>query len=89
MEHYYNAMKKYPWIHTVVLFLILLSGAVLFYYGIGNQTMQIVSGIVTTILYVAWGIVHHALVGDLHRKIVIEYLLIGAIAIVLLATLAV
>lgn len=77
-----------PWLHTVVLFLILIGGAGMFYYTAGNQTMQLVSGIVTSVCYVLWGITHHALKGDLHRKIVIEYLLIGAIAIVLLATLA-
>ncbi len=82
------AKKTYPWLHSVVLFLILVGGALMFYYTSGNQPMQLASGIATCICYVLWGITHHALKGDLHRKIVIEYLLIGAIAIVLLATLA-
>lgn len=82
------AKKTYPWIHSVVLFLILVGGALMFYYTSGNQPMQLASGIATCICYVLWGITHHALKGDLHRKIVIEYLLIGSIAIVLLATLA-
>lgn len=89
MVHYSNRMtKKYPWLHTVVLFLILAGGIGMFYYTAGNQMMQLASGIATTICYVVWGITHHMMIGDLHKKIVIEYLLIGAIAIVLLATLA-
>lgn len=90
MDHFYNYMTKqtYPWLHSVVLFVILGGGTAMFYYTSGNQTMQLASGIATSVCYVLWGVTHHALIGDLHRKIVVEYLLIGAIAIVLLATLA-
>lgn len=75
-------------IHTVVLFLILFGGAVTFWYTTGNTTLQLATGIVTSLSYVVWGIIHHAISGNLHRNIVIEYVLIGAIAIVLLVTLA-
>lgn len=74
--------------HGFVLFLILGGGAFTFWYAAGNKTLQLASGIMTAIFYVAWGVIHHALQGDLHRRIVIEYTLIGAIAIVLLLTLA-
>jgi len=81
-------MKHNRWIHTAVLFFILFGGAITFWYTTGDIALQLITGIVTSIAYVAWGIIHHALEGDLHRNVVIEYMLVGAIAIVLLLTLA-
>jgi len=51
-----------------------------------NASYQLFTGIATAVAYVLWGIIHHALEKDLHHKIVIEYMLVGAIAIVLLVT---
>lgn len=82
-------MKSYFSLHHIVLLLILGCGILMFYYTSGNQMLQLASGIVTAVLYVVWGIAYHSHSGDLHKKIVIEYLLIGAIAIMLLLTLAV
>ncbi len=82
-------MKFHKLIHGFVLLCILAGGALTFWYAKGNTQLQLVAGLVTTIAYVAWGIIHHALQGDLHRNVVIEYVLIGSIAIVLLLTLAV
>lgn len=81
-------MKQYPWIQTIVLLLILGAGLATFIYTSGDKTLQLATGVVTSVAYVLWGVIHHALLGDLHRKIVIEYVLIGSIAIVLLMTLA-
>jgi len=75
-------------IHGAVLILILIGGAFTFWYASGNSSLQLAAGIVTCIAYVAWGIIHHALEGNLHRNVVIEYVLMGSIAIVLLLTLA-
>lgn len=81
--------KRYhQFIHGVVLLLILFGGAMTFWYAVGNTRLQLMAGMVTTIAYVAWGIIHHAMQGDLHRNVVVEYVLIGSIAIVLLLTLA-
>jgi hypothetical protein len=80
--------KKSQMIHGLVLLLILSGGAFTFWYATGNTKLQLLAGIVTSAAYVAWGIIHHALEGDLHPKVVIEYVLIGLIAIVLLLTLA-
>lgn len=81
-------MKRYPWIHTCILFLILGGGIATFVYASGDRMLQLATGVTTTIAYILWGFIHHMLTGDFHRKIVIEYLLIGSIAIVLLMTLA-
>lgn len=65
----------------------LLGGGVLAFYLVRpNVAAQLIVSITTAIAYVAWGIIHHAIEGDLHPKIVVEYVLIGAIAIVLLLT---
>lgn len=82
-------MKKYhQLIYVIVLLFILAGGALTFWYAAGNTRLQLLAGLVTTLAYVAWGIIHHMSQGDLHRNVVIEYILIGAIAIVLLLTLA-
>lgn len=75
-------------IHDIVLVSILLLGSFAFWNLQGNTNAQLTIGIVTSIAYVAWGIIHHMIQGDLHRNVVIEYVLIGLIAIVLLLTLA-
>lgn len=82
-------MKQYTFLHTLVLFCILAGGAVTIWYAQGDSTLQFVIGSITSAFYVAWGIIHHAIRGDLHGKVVIEYVLVGLIAIVLLATLAI
>lgn len=79
-------MKRTYIMRHLILFLILGGGIAAFYYARPNVTLQLLIGILTSIIYVIWGIVHHALERDLHHKIVIEYMLIGAIAIVLLVT---
>lgn len=71
-------------VHLVILVLILLGGVASFLYVAGNQPLQFLVGVITAIAYVAWGIIHHMVRGDLHKKVVVEYSLIGIIAIILL-----
>lgn len=70
--------------HFIVLILILVGSIGAFLLLQGNHTSQLIVGVLTAISYVAWGIIHHALQKDLHTKIVVEYVLMGAIAIALL-----
>jgi hypothetical protein len=72
--------------HYLVLIVLLGIGLYAFYYARPDASLQFIVGVITSVAYVLWGIMHHALQGDLHQKIVVEYILIGAIAIVLLAT---
>lgn len=81
-------MKYQRLIQSIVLVAILAGGSLTFWYAKGNTSLQLAIGVMTTIAYILWGIMHHALAGDLHRKIVIEYVLVGLVALVLLATLA-
>ena len=80
--------KQHQFFHGIVLLCILAGGVFTFWYATGNTHLQLVAGVLTAAAYVAWGIIHHAMQGDLHRNVVIEYILIGSIAIVLLLTLA-
>lgn len=71
-------------LHFTVLFLILSAGVGMFLAARSNTGLQLAIGVVTSLAYVAWGIIHHVMQGDLHRKVVIEYVFIGGIAITLL-----
>lgn len=71
-------------LHFIVLLLILSAGVGMFFSARGNTALQLVIGVVTSVAYIAWGIIHHVMQGDLHRKVVIEYVFIGGIAITLL-----
>lgn len=79
-------MKYSHIISYIVLVLILATGVGAFYFVRPNVTLQLIIAIITSVAYVLWGIIHHMIQKDLHHKIVIEYMLIGAIAIVLLVT---
>lgn len=69
-----------------VLGCVLVGGVGAFYYVRSDTQLQFTIGVITSIAYVIWGMIHHARKKDLHTRIVIEYMLMGAIAIVLLAT---
>jgi len=70
----------------LILICILAGGLFAFYYVRPNADLQFTIGTITSMAYVLWGIIHHALKKDLHTRVVVEYILMGAIAIVLLAT---
>lgn len=75
---------KTHFFHFLVLIIILASGIGMFLLAKGNNALQLMIGVVTSVAYIAWGIIHHVMQGDLHRKVVIEYVFIGAIAVTLL-----
>ena len=71
-----------------ILLCILAGGAFTFWYARGNTPMQLAVGILTALAYVIWGMLHHSQKGDLHVRVVLEYVLVACIAVVLLVTLA-
>lgn len=77
-------MKHFP--HYAILVVMLGLGVFSFFLVRPNTTAQLAIAVITAVAYVAWGIIHHWLDRDLHLKVVIEYVLIAAIAIVLLVT---
>lgn len=82
-------MKHQKTLHFFVLMIILGLGIGAFYYVRPDRTLQLAVAIATAVGYVLWGIVHHMMEGDLHIRLVVEYMLIGAIAVVLLFTMAI
>ena len=46
--------------------------------------MQFIIALLTALLYVGWGIVHHYLDRDLHYKSVVEYVLIALLGLVII-----
>ncbi len=72
----------------IMLVLILAMGVLLFWTFRNEKTAQFYVGILIGVLYVGWGVVYHWLEDDLHMKVVIEYLLVGIIAVILIDTVA-
>jgi uncharacterized membrane protein (UPF0136 family) len=79
-------MKKSNAFHYLVLFILLSAGIIGYFSVRGNNTQQLMVGVITSISYMIWGFIHHRINRDLHLKVVIEYILIGCIAMILLAT---
>lgn len=79
-------MKNARLLQYAVLACILAAGIGTYYYVRQSPILQMVVGVIISVSYMIWGIIYHTLQKDLHRKVVIEYILIGSIAIVLLAT---
>ncbi len=82
-------MKKLMSVHTAVLVLMLAIGILAFWSMRGFRGAQLAIGIALSVAYVFWGVISHKLAGDLHKRIVVEYILVGAIAVILLITLAI
>lgn len=71
-------------LHYLVLIVILLLSVVLFFLNTGNAQNQFYIALITSFLYVGWGVLHHHLEGDFHPKIMVEYLLMALLALILL-----
>ena len=57
--------------------MILDIGAFSFYYLRYNPRYQVEVLLITSLAYVAWGIIHHISENDIHLKVILEYLLIA------------
>jgi hypothetical protein len=61
-----------------ILLVAMLCLSFLLAYSSSERNFQIGVIVAATFFYVLWGIMHHLINHDLHAKIVIEYMLIGA-----------
>jgi hypothetical protein len=68
------------YISLVVMFSI----SFLLAYSSSDRNLQIGVIVATTFFYVLWGIMHHLMNHDLHAKIVLEYVLIGAFGLTII-----
>lgn len=74
--------KDHFW-HYLVLVLIISIGGLVFILDT-NKVIKFQIGTLVAIAYVFWGIIHHFLEKNLNFKIMVEYLLIGALSVALL-----
>lgn len=72
--------------HFIVLIIILVLGSAFILYFRADNLMQIYTTITLSVAYVLWGVIHHLKIGDLHLKIVTEYVLIAALGSLILLT---
>lgn len=79
-----NKNTHFHLLHYLVLVILLLLAVVLFFLSAENHQIQFYIAIATSVTYFFWGVIHHNLEGDLHPKIMVEYLLIALLAIILL-----
>lgn len=70
--------------HYLVLLFILVFGAIAFFYFQRFPQAQTVSIFLTASFYVLWGIVHHYLEGDLHLRVIMEYVAIALLGFLIL-----
>jgi len=70
--------------HYLALFFILAFGVGALVFFQRTPQMQIVSIFLTTSFYVLWGVVHHYLKGDLHIRVIIEYIAIALLGFLIL-----
>lgn len=74
--------KDHFW-HYLILFLILLVGGLVFILE-PNKIIKFQAGTLVAAAYIFWGIIHHFLEKNLNFKIMVEYMLIGALSVILL-----
>lgn len=75
-------VKTHLW-HYAILMLMIFSGGVVFFFS-PNKMIKFQLGVLVATAYVVWGMTHHFLEKNLNPKIVIEYILIGFLAVILL-----
>jgi len=64
--------------------IIILSLGFLLAYSSSDRSFQVGVVVAITFFYVLWGILHHLMNHDLHPKIVVEYILIGAFGLTII-----
>lgn len=75
-------LKQHAW-HYLTLVIILLVGGIAFLTST-EKIFRFEIGALMAIAYIFWGFIHHHLENNLKPKIMVEYTLIGALAVILL-----
>lgn len=79
-----NSMFHYLLLTTLAIFFLTLLNVFK-----GNKHSEFIIFSIFTIIYVSWGVFHHSLEKTLSLKIVVEYILFGAFALLLVGSLIV
>ncbi len=73
-------VKKHLWYHVGLLIVLVLSLSLL-WMSAYDRAFQMAVLVLMSLFYALWGLLHHYRHHDLHMKIVLEYILIGALGI--------
>ncbi len=73
--------------HYFALFGILAAGVIAFGLFSYDRIFQVAIATALSVAYVAWGIVHHSVHGDLHLSVVIEYIIVASLGLVVIFSL--
>ena len=77
-------MKQFfPYLILCFILLFGLIGTLIFRY----HPLKLPIILLTSAAYFIWGILHHALLGTLHRQVVLEYLAVACLGAIIMATL--
>ena len=75
---------KSHWSHYVALLAILAFGIFSFWFFRRTPQAQVFSAFLTASFYVAWGTIHHYLEGDLHLRVILEYVAVALLGFLIL-----
>jgi len=73
--------------HYFVLISLLIVGLWGIYWFSYNSAMRLVIMFGLSVSYVSWGVVYHWYQGDLHPKIIVEYILVAMLVLLIFSTL--
>jgi hypothetical protein len=73
--------------HYFALFGILIAGIVAFGLFSYDRAFQMAIAVALAASYVAWGIAHHLIHGDLQFSVVVEYLVVATLGLVVIFSL--
>lgn len=83
MQNLFTEIKENKGHYLVLLFILIFGGVSMFYFQRFPQA-QVVSVFLTASFYVLWGVIHHYIKGDLHPRIVLEYLAVALLGFLIL-----
>jgi hypothetical protein len=81
-----DTQKNLHLLHYLALYVGLSVILVLFIVFRHNYTTQLILAAVGSVYYMLWGIIHHVLEKRINRLLVLEYILFGLLAFVLVYT---
>ncbi len=80
----YKNFKKHLGYYSSLIAILFL-GLVLVFVASPNIELQIIITLLTIFFYILWGLFHHLTNHELTAKIVIEYMLIGALGMTIVS----
>jgi hypothetical protein len=80
MMEFRSEWKKH-WLYYLILITLEGIGLILLTLSTYNKSLQLTIVMLMSVIYVFSAIVHHYLSHDVHPKIVVEYILMGALGI--------